>query len=248
MPDEFDPYQPNFPNLKNNFDGVVAFGRFNTGDFGMAYQPILEATDQDIVEPRYGVGRGWTSADGGATVRHESGRDNVGFDDGTAYMDLIVHMMDAGAKDILYQRYDAGLGPRFAENYNNLIFHWEITKRPVRRPASNEDGTPKLDEQGRRVWEDQTINRLLPTKYLGVDEAHGGVAVPSAATQDPLSALSSEDQEKVVRAALDSGSYFQFIDALRGLTDSNGQTMISVEEIRQALATEEWYTSLRDRR
>lgn len=236
MPDEFDPYKPG-TGLKDDFDGTIVDSNFTTDPQTGRCSLILmvQADDGDEVPQRYGCGSDWDTFDGGETVRHPKGERTL-FSNQTAYSDFMVHAMEAGAREVMYQRLRDGLGPRAAANWHGLKFHWEVLPRPTRT---------RNDETGE--WENTTINRTLPTKFLGADgqgtlPVDGTVA--AAPSADPLSGVDPVIKAKVVKAAKESDSYTAFIDAMLGLSDGDGTPIMEIPEIGQAVADEDWYNRL----
>lgn len=256
MPDEFDPYKPG-TGLKDDFIGAITDAVFapdpQTGNCKAILMTVDEAGEEYPVN--YWLGSGWDTYDGGATVQHPGG-DRQLFSNQSQYSDFMVHAMEAGAKDVMYDRLRAGLGPRVAANWLGMKFQWDSLQRPTRRPKVDAEGQPVADENGRQVWENTTTARLLPTKFMGLVGVQGtleGVAgagtvasAPSATTNDPLTVLDAVTAAKVRAAAKEAGDYGKFIDAMLALNDTTGTPIMEHAEIGQAVADEGWFTSLHD--
>jgi len=241
MSDEFNPYKPG-SGLKDDFDGVIVDGTFTTDPQtgGTSIILMVQCDDGDEWPARYGCGTGWESYDGGDTVRHPGGERQL-FNANTAYSDFMQHAWDAGGKDDMLGRIKSVGGPTVAANWNQMKFHWEVLERPIR--------VPRDDESGRRVWENSTMNRTLPTKYLGLHAASAAAAaaaVTSGVTlsDDPLRVLDGVTAGKVRVAAKDSATYEQFIDAMLALTTADGAPIMEFMEIGAAVADSNWYTTL----
>jgi len=254
MPDEFDPYKPG-SGLKSDFDGWIKDGVFASENYGTNIILMYDCDDGEEYAVRYGIGAGWESYDAGETVQHPSGPRQL-FSASTGYSDFMVFAMEAGAKDILYERVRSGAGPRFAANYNGLGFHWDMVDRPTRRPKVDEMGVRVKDDRGRDVWENAVTQRLLPVRFLGVRDVQshlpgtGSAATstvashPTTVTSDPLAALDVVTAAKVRKAATNAADYISFVDEMLELTDGNDASIMDHDEIKEALANEDWYASL----
>jgi len=254
MADEFDPYKPG-SGLKSDFDGWIKDGVFASENYGTNIILMCDCDDGDEYAVRYGVGSGWESYDAGETVQHPGGERQL-FSNSTGYSDFMVFAMEAGAREILYERVRNGMGPRFAANYNGLGFHWDMVDRPTRAPKLDELGQRVKDDRGREIWENTTRQRLLPVAFLGVRDVQGhlpgsGAAATSTVTShattvtsDPLAALDVITAAKVRKAAVNAGDYISFVDEMLELTDSDDASIMDHDEIKEALANEDWYASL----
>lgn len=251
MSDEFDPYKPG-SGLKDDFDGWIKDGVFANEQYGVNIILMLECDDGEEYPVRYSVGSNWDTYDAGETVSHPAGSRQL-FSGNSAYSDFMLHAMEAGAKDVLYQRVKDGAGPRFSSNYNGLSFHWEQLERPVRRPRVDDAGQRVKDERGREIWENSTMPRLLPVRFLGVHEGQQTLPTVGAAAAveqgpmsdaDPLRVLDAITAGKVRQAAKRSGDYVTFVDEMLELTDSSDNSIMDHEQIKEALADEGWYASL----
>lgn len=241
MTDEFDPFKP-VSGLKSDFDAYIIDANFAPGDFGTS---IILMTDDDDYPVRYSLGSGWETYDGGHTVSHPTDR---GFRGGTQYSQFIVHAMEAGAKEIMYERNKMlnNEGPRHASLWVDLGFHWDMVAVPTRVPQQDADGNRVKDDRGRDIWLNTTVDRLLPTRFLGVkgSKPTGAVPAPAANTSDPFSVLDQGTQEKVRAAGEASGGdYLSFMDAMLELTDSNENSILDVDEIKMAVSDEAWFES-----
>lgn len=241
--DEFNPYKPG-TGLKDNYDGVIVDGTF-TADPQTGRTSIIimvHADDGDEVPVRYGVGPNWESYDGGASVQHPGG-DKQLFSNNVAFSDFMSHAWESGAKDHMMQRVREGKGPRFGDNWNGMRFHFDVLQRPSRI---------RNEETGE--WENSTIARTLPTKFLGFEGEQGtlnvqagtAVSAPSAPTQDPLSGLDAVTAGKVRHAAKTATSYTSFIDEMLELTDADNVPIMERSEIGAAVSDESWWQSLHD--
>jgi hypothetical protein len=263
MPDEFDPYKPG-SGLKSDFDGWIKDGVFTSEQYGTVLILMTDTDDGEEYPVRYAVGSGWDTFDGGETVQHPAGARQL-FAASSGYSDFMVFAMDNGAKDVLYLRVKDGLGPRHAGNYNGLGFHWDMVERPTRRPKLDEEGQRMKDDRGRDVWENGTVQRLLPVRFLGVRDVQAslpgvsgatsgvsGVAAPASSastssdsnSDDPLTRLDLVTAAKVRKAARTSGDYITFVDVMLELTDGNDASIMEYDVIKEALADENWYASL----
>ncbi len=254
MPDEFNPFKPG-TGLKDDFDGTVIDGVFTVNPQSGGTEIILMVACDDGEEYplRYGVGPNWEPYAGGEYVNHPGGVKQL-FSNNTAYSDFMVHAVDCGAGDDMFARSREldGRGPQVAGMWKGMRFHFDTLPRQARRPKDNDDGTPAMDENGKRVWHDISINRTLPTKYLGIDgqaklfSAPGGTAADalSAPTADPLSVLDAVTQRRVRAVAKDAASYEQFIDAMLNLTDVEDIPIMERTDIGAAVADEAWYNKL----
>jgi len=250
MPDEFDPYKPG-SGLKSDFDGWIKDGVFASESYGTNIILMCDCDDGEEYAVRYSIGSGWESYDAGETVQHPAGPRQL-FSGNTAYSDFMVAAMEVGARDVLYERVKAGAGPRFASNYNGLGFHWDMVERPTRQPKVNELGERVRDDRGREIWENTTRPRLLPVRFLGVRDVQdhlpgSGAAAYSERFQsgaDPLAVLDTLTAAKVRKAAERAGDYISFVDEMLELTDGNDASIMDHDEIKEALANEDWYASL----
>lgn len=254
MTDEFDPYKPG-SGLKSDFDGWIKDGVFASENYGTNIILMCDCDDGDEYAVRYGIGNGWESYDAGETVQHPSGPRQL-FSNSTGYSDFMVFAIECGAKDVLYERARAGQGPRFAANYNGLGFHWDLVDRPTRTPKTDEMGQRVKDDRGREIWENTTRQRLLPVAFLGVRDTQGHlpgsgaaamstvVSHPTVAGGDPLAGLDVITQAKVRKAAVSSPDYISFVDVMLELSDADDASIMDHDEIKEALANEDWYASL----
>lgn len=248
MSDEFNPYKPG-SGLKDDFDGTIVDGVFTTDPQTGATSIILmvQADDGDEWPGRYGTGRGWESYDAGVSVKHPSGGRTL-FNAQSAYSDFMQHAWDAGAKDDMLARIASVGGPTVAANWNGMRFHFDVLERPIRRPEEQEDGSQK--------WVDTTVQRTLPTKYLGTagtQESLPGTASTSATSvsasaagspADPLTVLDAVTAAKVRSAAKEASTYEQFIDKMLALTTNSGTPIMDFVEIGTAVASSDWYAAL----
>ena len=243
MSDEFDPYKPG-TGLKDDFDGYISDANFTTDpQTGRCTLILMFMCDDGEEYPvRYGIGSEWDTYDGGETVQHPKGERQL-FNNSTAYSDFMVHAMESGAKEAMYSRLKAGLGPRAAANWKGFRFHMEVLDRPSR-----------TRDQETNEWKDAIIQRTLPTKFYGIEgqerldinAAAGTAAAAPSATTDPLSVLDTVTRAKVVRAAKESDRYETFIDVVLGLCDQADVPIMENAVIGQAVADEEWYNTLRN--
>jgi hypothetical protein len=213
---------------------------------------MVECDDGEEYPVRYSVGPNWDTYDAGESVSHPAGQRQL-FSGNSAYSDFMRSALEAGAKDVLYQRVKDGQGPRFSANYNGLNFHWEQVERPVRRPRVDDTGARVKDDRGKEVWENATIPRLLPVRFLGLHEGQAtlpGVAAATAVEQgpmadtDPLRTLDPITAGKVRQAAKRAADYVTFVDEMLELTDASDNSIMDHEMIKEALADENWYATL----
>jgi hypothetical protein len=252
--DEFDPYKPG-SGLKSDFDGWIKDGVFASEQFGTNIILMCDCDDGEEYPVRYSVGNGWDTFDAGETVQHPAGSRQL-FSASTAYSDFMVAAMEVGARDVLYQRVKEGRGPRYANNYNGLGFHWDAVEKPTRRPKVDEAGQRVKDDRGRDVWESTTVQRLLPVRFLGVRDVQDHlpgtgqtvVAAGAGESGDPLAVLDVVTAAKVRKAAVNAGDYITFVDEMLELTDGNEASIMDHEQIKEALANEDWYAELHNKR
>lgn len=248
MTDEFDPFKGD----TGLFSGL---GRIDSVYFGKQGNAINLSANITIVdeagdthEQFYGVGSEWQSFDGGESIEHPKG-ENKSFNNQTPYFDFITSAMDAGAADEMRRRnrelYN-NHGPMHGAFWKDLTFDFEVLERSIRRP--NEEG----------VWVNAVGNRVLPTKFHGVQEGtsatkHGDSPASSNRTvsgsqpttvNDGLG-LSEVDRTKI-QVLAKAKSYPDWVDAVSELTDSSGESMFSNAPLMQALADEGFYQSLRN--
>lgn len=238
--DEFNPYKPG-TGLKSDFPAPILNGVFSDGQIIL----MLNA-DGEEYPVKYGIGSGWESYDGGDSVKHPNGPKTL-FNSNTGYSDFMSSAWDAGAKDIMMERVTTHGGPTHANNWNLLIFHWEVIQRPGRGVKKDENGQDMTDEQGKKIWEDRSFSRLLPVKYLGVidtGDVPSAVNVSSAPTLDPLTVLDAATAGKVRNAGKDSPTYESFIDTMLKLTTPAGTPIMDFTEIGAAVASMDWYLRL----
>jgi hypothetical protein len=247
MADEFDPFRGDtglFEGL-GRIDGVF-FGKQGNAANLSANVTITDEQGNPH-EQFYGLGSEWQSFDGGESVEHPRG-ENKSFSNQSPYFDFITHAMDAGAADEMRRRNRdlfSNHGPMHGKFWQGLVFDFEVVERPGRRP--NEEG----------VWVNSTFNRVLPTKYHGVQGDSSATSpsadsVPSSqsasgsqgSTVNDGLGLSETDRAKLKTLAL-SHSYPEFVDAVTDLTDSRGESMVANAPLMQALADEGFYNSLR---
>lgn len=241
MSDEFDPFKP-VSGLKSDFDGYIVDANFAPGDFGTQ---LILMTDNEEYPVRYGLGSGWETYDGGYTVTHPTDK---GFRGGTQYSQFIVHAMESGAKEVMYERNKAlnNEGPRHASMWVDLGFHFDMVAVPTRVPQQDADGNRVKDERGRDIWLNTTVDRLLPTRFLGVkgSKPTGAAPAPAVSTSDPFSVLDPVTHSKVMAAAQASGGdYLSFMDAMLELTDGNDVSILDFDEIKLAVSDEAWFKS-----
>lgn len=246
--DEFDPYKPG-TGLKDDFNGWIKDGVFASEQYGTNIILMVECDDGEEYPVRYSVGGGWDTYDAGETVSHPAGSRQL-FNSSSAYSDFMTFAIEAGAKELLYQRAKDGLGPRHASNYNGLEFHWEQVDRPVRRPKVDEQGGRVKDDRGREIWENSTAPRLLPVRFIGL-HTEQQTLLPEIPTPtepangtDPLRGLDAVTAAKVRQAAKRSGDYITFVDEMLELTDGADNSIMDHDEIKEALADESWYAAL----
>jgi hypothetical protein len=150
----------------------------------------------------------------------------------------MVHAMDAGAKEVMYERLREGRGPRHSDNWNGMIFHWEVLDRP---------GRSRNDETGQ--WENITRPRILPTKFLGISAGDqpglAGMQAPLPAHAPLVDNLDPISYGKVKRAAVTSGTYEEWVDVCLEITDSEGRDIMDQPEIGRAVADKSTYEALR---
>lgn len=252
MPDEFDPFAP-VSGLKDDFSATITDGMFvvDLGNHRASIQIDMDVDDGTTWQLRYGLGPAgdWDTYDGGVSVKHVSGNAKQGFRGDSAYSDFMVHAMEAGARDEMYavNKLYEGQGPHHAKMWVGFRFHFNVLSRPARVPLNNEDGTPQLDENGKQVWGNGTVNRTLPTKFLGVV---GQESLPLASQGgsgpggDPLDYLDPVTAGKVRQAARDAAKYTDFVDAMLQLTDKDDVAIMDFEQIGQAVADEGWWQRL----
>lgn len=226
--------------LKDDWDGVIVDAWFATNPQYNAGQSLLlhlkiqeEGGSEDEVEQRYATGPDWGSYDGGDTAEHPKG-DKKGFNNQTAYYALIAAAMEAGAEDEMRARSAAtgGAGPKRADMWKGLAFHWEV--------HTEKKSVPDDENPGKR--KDIEVNRTLPTKFLGVRDGvntgaretaapapvtpespavnaeSGAVPVDSA---DPLSGIPAElsAQVKILAKTKDYPDWVDEVMALTGALD-----------------------------
>jgi hypothetical protein len=150
-------------------------------------------------------------------------------------------------------------GPQFADLWQGLRFHFDIVKRQGRQRKVN------VDEQGRRSdeWVDIVQERMMPVRFLGTAT---GRVTPAAAPPAPttptltptlpvgtaqgaavhpaLASLDALDQQKVVVLAR-THDFGGFVDGVMGLQTVNGDSMLNVPSLIQALSDEAFYTTIK---
>lgn len=247
MTDEFDPFKGDtglFEGL-GRIEGVFFGKQGNVANYSAQVTVVDENGDSH--ELFYGLGGEWQSFDGGESVEHPRG-ENKSFSNQSAYFDFITSAMDAGGADEMRRRNRElfnNHGPMHGKFWRDLVFDFEVVERKTRRP--NEEG----------VWVDAVGNRVLPTKFHGVQgdssatKASGDrvPSSPSASGSQPTTVddglgLSEADRGRLKALAV-SKSYPDFVDAVTDLTDSNGESMVANAPLMQALADEGFYNSLR---
>jgi hypothetical protein len=261
MADEFDPFKGG-SGLKENFDGTITRVQFvkDAQARNWSAQMHIVADDQEEIEPKYGLGSGWSSFDGGDSVEHENKSPHTLFNNQTAYWGWIAAAMGSGAEDLLRERNKAcdNRGPQFASLWEGLRFHFDIVQAPIRVPVVGEDGKQTGE------WKDSTTPRLIPQKFLGLQGDQGSqTAAPTASTATTAGtasstttastggstngvagSLSAEDSAKL-KVLARSNTFAEFVDAVMGLTDSNGVSMLENREVMAALSQESFYESMK---
>lgn len=262
--DEYDPYAGT-TGLKENFDGTITAAAFYKEPEKANYvcQVTVKADDGDDVELRYGLGKDWASYDGGETAEHVSGYQ---FNNRTAYWDFVNKAVLAEKKtlsdgqkseirtrgSVKQDEVGRDLGPRLAESWAGLRFHFDIFQIPGQRKDketdewvdTNADGTPIL------------FPRTLPTAYLGIAPIQGDLWAPAPSVPVPESTaptvapsiagdlgLSPSDWTKLTLLAK-SHDYSAFVDAVMNLQSEKGTDMVSNRDLMARLADESFYTGL----
>src|SRR5215831_5579301 len=172
MADEFDTDK----GIKEDYDGVVKEAYFQAfEDQGVNLVLMNVADDGEEVEQRYRVGTDWASFDGGVTIEHPNKhiiRSN------SQLATLVERAFAAGAETQIRERSSANrsLGPRTAQLWPGLRFHWDVEEVPY-------------DFKDRKTGEQVkgTSYKSYPTRFLGEGNAQGdapGVST-TPSTNDP---------------------------------------------------------------
>lgn len=244
MPDLFTPDT----GLKENFDGTITEAEWVQSDLGGGYGLALtiDADDGELAFVRLGVGRDWISVDGGETLVNER-NSNARFNERTTYWRWIAAAMRAGGKDELQkmsnERY-GGNGPCVAEFWRGWRFHFDVVNEPGRRP----------DEQGNWRNVEGGIPALRPVKFIGRVDSHQPnltAADTATATSTPTAptngagAISDVDMINLKVLAKTHDDYGRFADAVMEATAESGEPFFKVREVMTAIASQDFYDTLR---
>lgn len=263
-PREYDPFAGE-SGLKDDYDGIIVDAWFATDpkyNNGQTLLVFLKKHDEETgeeTEDRYACGPDWGSYDGGETAEHPKG-EQKGFNNQTAYYELISTAMEAGGEEEMRRRSSVelgGRGPKAAALWKGLRFHWEI-KTETRKIRDRETGEMR----------EITTNRSLPTKFLGIATGDGagtgsaqrqsGMASPAAAnatqsTAGATSAPSTETSQTSPLSGLDPATqaqvkvlaktktYPDWVDAVMALTG-----VLQDATVMAALGDESLYNQLRE--
>lgn len=206
MPEEYDieSFRPG-SNLKEDFDGTITAAAFEKSENAQNYacHMVIMGDDGEEVEGFYGCGSDWVSYDGGASVEHPKGASHK-FNNQTAYAEFNVFAMvgfegdvndpnsrplpwpkgnetyqGPGALKVLSERNRAanGRGPQIASTWVGLRFHFDVITRKTyqRKVTKNADGSETTE------WLDSTVERMLPTRFLGLAGGSVGSSVTTPA-------------------------------------------------------------------
>ena len=253
MPEEYDSFKPGTGLFEGEATIVVA--AFVREPQRENYSVVFDLDSGEQI--RYGLGSKWESYDGGETVEHPDGERKL-FSNQSAYSSFMTHAAEAGAREIMLERSKAvaGQGAKHASTWLRMRFLFEPVEVPIRSRHEDflADGITPNPQAG--TWYNDTTNRSLPTKFLGLTGVSGSTAsaaptapsapsVTSSSTTDPLSVLDPVTAGKVRKAATDAADYNAFVDAILMLTDTEGSAIMEHSIIGQHLADENWYISLK---
>ncbi len=249
MPDEFDPFQGE-SGLKDDYEGVITDAFFQKDEQYDRMQLHLKvlADDGEVLENRYACGPDWGSFDGGESVEHPKGAAK-GFNNQTAYFQLIKRAFESGAEDELRRRsknYYGGRGPMYAQLWKGLKFHWGVV---------SETRNIKDRETGER--RDVEMNRIFPDKFVQVVTEYDPAVVPAESVGAPIAATPAAvsgagpletiaaPTAAAIRALAVSKPYAEWVDDVMAMTDPSGQPLINNASLMQALGDEGFYNSLK---
>lgn len=225
----FDIFQPD-TGLKDDYDGTIESALFVQQDSGAyAAQLVVAADDGEEAIIKLGVGKNWSSFDGGETI--SGATTTTRFNNRTAYSRFLTAAMNSGAGDDLRERSEklySGLGPCHANFWVGLRFHFDVF---IDRDAQ------RFNEETKK-WEKDPDGRpyVSPTKYLGTGSTH-------TATAPTL--MDAADLELVRGLAETSDDYQSFCQAVIGAQDSTGNPMAKNKTVMAKLADQGWYAELK---
>lgn len=211
--------------LKDDFTAVIVDAWFGTAENVPDLVLFLKLHDEDgeEMERRYTCGADWQSYDGGKTAEHATKKF---FNKNSKLGRLVTAAFDCGAEQMLRSR-GQGAGPRSAEIWKGLNFHWYL---------QTDTGT---FNRGDRVGEKWESNTYFPDKYIG--EGAATVAAPKmdGAASDPFQGVSTELRDQVINLAR-SKDFNDWVTAVVQLPGAAQETTLM-----KAVSTEAFYESLK---
>jgi hypothetical protein len=233
----FDPFAPD-PGFKDDYDGTIVAARFALNDNGdtwsMELTVLADDGDETTVRKSLRKGTPWTSHDGGETIT-STGKSTQQFHKESAYYKFLGHALrtDAAAElrsrsADLYQ----GYGPMHAAIWVGLRFHFEtVADLDARVQDAEGNWGAAKDEHGTVVG----VPIIQVTKYLG-----------NAATNGKVETLFDVvDLQKLTTMAGLAHSHHDFQQAVMGLSDVHGESMLKNSTVKAHLNDKSWYEELK---
>lgn len=237
--------------LKDDYDADIIDAWFgtteNAGNTLFLFVKQL-ASDGEEVERRYSCGEDWQTFDGGQTAEHPKKQffntnSNLGL--------LIARAFSVGAEDELRKRSNelGGVGPRSAKLWIGFSFHWGVESEDI-----------KLKDRDTGQMVERTVNRVLPTAFLGVKNVAqtsttsqvSGTSGTTESTPPPQGSAPMADSPAglqnatpavaaQVKALAKANDYATWIDRVMQLPN-----VLNDDTLMAAISDESFYTALRD--
>jgi hypothetical protein len=224
------PYNPfeGDTGLKSDYDGTIDSALFIQEQNGWRLNLVIEADDGESAVLKLGVGKAFTSIDGGETVQ-VPGSNTPKYNSNTAMYRFMRAAMDAGAGEVLMDRSEKlyeGLGPFHANMWVGLRFHFDVEMDMDAQRMNEAGGWEKVE--GGRPW-------IKPTEYLGLVEE-----------KKAEGAINDADMASLVATAKAATDHRDFMTKVMGLEADDGTKMAKNTAVVVRLKDESWFEALKE--